>query len=188
MVLHNDYGYEPWSALFGGMITASVFLFAYISHIYRRFSRKPENLSIKRVFYLAFFVVFIICAKGLWFISGKSFNGAHIRKEFTQLHPILRVAVSTLVNLDDSLIVTDAARQPGDYKKMRLSPKPKSLHYKQGNGFVHAIDLRTRDRSEIRNLLVTGYFKLMGFQTLRHNEAGDHLHISINCHEKPWAM
>ena len=103
------------------------------------------------------------------------------------MHPILRLSVSTLVYIDKDLIITDAKRLPEDYKKMGLREKGHSLHYKQNNGYAHALDLRTNNRSKIRNFLIRSYFRLMGFNTHRHVGTSDHLHISLMSHDRPYA-
>ena len=95
------------------------------------------------------------------------------------LHPLLRVALSTLILADRDLVVTDLARGPKDYAAMGLSPNDGSLHYVQRDGYTHAADLRTAGRSELKNVLVRVYFWSMGFATLRHVGSGDHLHVEL---------
>lgn len=103
----------------------------------------------------------------------------------SQIHPVLRLATSTLIHIDKDLLITDGQRLPEDYKKMGLKSKSQSLHYKQYTGYTHAIDLRTKNRAEWKNQLVRGYFWLMGFRTLRHKGTTDHLHISLMSHQSP---
>ena len=76
-------------------------------------------------------------------------------------------------------MVTDALRQPVDYSNMGLPTLDNSLHFVQHDGFVHAVDLRTIGRTEWRNALMIGYFRLMGLKTLRHVGTADHLHVSL---------
>ena len=80
--------------------------------------------------------------------------------------------------MDRDLLITDMTRKREDYAAMGLPALRQSLHNPQADGYVHAIDLRTRHRAEIRNWLLETYFELMGFHTLRHGTA-DHLHVSI---------
>ncbi|MCB0686013.1 MAG: hypothetical protein KDC53_05795 [Saprospiraceae bacterium] len=110
-----------------------------------------------------------------------------ISKEYTRLHPILRVGIANLVLLDKDIIITDADRLPEDYHQMGLSSKAHSLHYRQSNGYAHAVDIRTNDRSAIRNFLLKIYFRSMGFHVLRHGGTGDHLHVSLLSHDRPYA-
>jgi hypothetical protein len=81
--------------------------------------------------------------------------------------------------VDESLLITDLSRHPSDYEAMGLSVNPQSLHYPQADGYVHALDLRTKGRGEVRNLLMQGYFAALGFRTLRHEGTADHLHVAL---------
>ena len=45
--------------------------------------------------------------------------------------------------------------------------------------------LRTIRQGELRNALVADYFRLMGFNTLRHVGTADHLHVSLMSHGRP---
>jgi hypothetical protein len=60
---------------------------------------------------------------------------------------------------------------------MGLPVSRESLHYRQADGWVHAVDLRTH--AGLKSLLVQWYFDLMGFDTLRHVGTHDHLHVSL---------
>ena len=124
----------------------------------------------------------------MFFISSDNIKSEGLRKEINELHPILRMGVSTFVLMDGDLIITDASRVPEDYNKMGLKTIKNSLHYKQKDGYAYAIDLRTTRRSEWRNQAMTIYFKLLGFNTLRHTGTGDHLHVSLNCHYRKGAI
>ena len=72
-----------------------------------------------------------------------------------------------------------ARRDPGDYVAMGLTPMEASDHYRQSDGYVHALDLRTRGRPAWRNQVGEWSFRLMGFRVLRHVGTADHLHISL---------
>jgi hypothetical protein len=89
--------------------------------------------------------------------------------------------------LDKKAIVTDASRVPEGYHKMGLKSKTHSLHYIQEDGYVYAIDLRTKGRSEIRNTFLKMYFYIMGFKSMRHVGTADHLHISMPCRFRKFA-
>jgi hypothetical protein len=77
--------------------------------------------------------------------------------------------------------LTDATRKPEDYKSMGLPTNKHSLHYKQIDGYAYAIDIRTNNRSELRNIFLPVYFYILGFKTDRHIGTGDHLHVSMPC-------
>src|SRR5207249_2314672 len=82
--------------------------------------------------------------------------------------PLLRVALSTWILVDGDIVITDVARQRADYAAMGMRPADGSLHYVQADGYIHAVDLRTRGRSEVKNRLVQLYFWSVGLGTLRH--------------------
>ncbi len=89
-----------------------------------------------------------------------------------------------LILVDRDLLITDGSRQPEDYKRMGLKTNNHSLHYKQSDGFSHALDIRTKGRPEWLNKTVQIYFRLMGFNTLRHVGTADHLHVSLMSHDR----
>lgn len=186
---HSHYEWQPWFALMGGAAAAMVLLFVYLSFMHGRVTGKMSSKgALKRRSAIVLILVLGYCAHGLFFLSSKNTKQADIKKEYTSLHPILRLGVSTIVFLDKDLIITDASRVPEDYKKMGLKKKGRSLHYEQKNGFAHALDLRTNGRSDLRNTLLKTYFSLMGFNTLRHVGTGDHLHISLKSFDSPGAI
>ena len=176
----------PIMAIIGGIVGAAFVLAIYLLFFYGRLT--GEVGSVRRKLYLALFVVALYGAHGLFFLSGNNVKHSSIQKEYTSLHPILRLSVSTIIHFDKSLIITDANRQPEDYRKMGLKSKKHSLHYRQSSGYVHALDIRTKNRGMVRNFLLQTYFKLMGFNTLRHGGTGDHLHVSIKSQDRPNAI
>jgi hypothetical protein len=102
-----------------------------------------------------------------------------VRSYYMAVHPILRVALSTVILFDPDLVITDMGRSPEDYARMGLPVNNRTFHYQQADGWVHAIDLRTRGRGAIKNRTVQLYFWLMGFDTLRHVGTADHLHVQL---------
>ncbi len=184
--LHWDYQVYPWLAVIGGIIASGIVLLFYaLYHMYNFTGRLGSLSQIKRTYWVVTALVLVYCAPGLLYLSAANAKSDTVRKEFRTLHPVLRLGISTLVILDKNLILTDANRYPEDYGKMGLPTKNHSLHYKQSNGFVHAVDLRTRGKSEWRNHLVSWYFRALGFNTLRHVGTADHLHVSISSHDRP---
>ncbi len=144
--------------------------------------------ALKRRSVIALLLVFGYSIYGLFFLSNSNAKSSEVHAEFTKLHPIIRISVSTILFLDQELLITDSSRKPEDYRKMGLPSKKRSLHYKQSTGYVHAIDIRTKGRSDTRNELLLWYFKLMGFNTLRHKGTEDHLHVSLNSKDSPGAI
>jgi hypothetical protein len=184
--LYEDQNWGSWLAMLGAGLFTAVLLIIYMIFFYGKLTGKVG--SVKNKLKLALFLMVIYSLHGLYFFSESNAKHSEVQKEFTSLHPILRISISTIIHLDKGLILTDANRQPEDYKKMGLKTKKNSLHYRQKNGFVHAFDVRTKNRSELRNALLQTYFKLMGFNTLRHGGTADHLHISLTSKDRPWAI
>ena len=113
------------------------------------------------------------------YFSSANAKSERVRAYYASLHPLLRVALSTLILADRDLVVTDLARGPESYAAMGLTPNDGSLHYLQRDGYTHAADLRTAGRGVLKNRLVQLYFWSMGFTTLRHVVTGDHLHVEL---------
>lgn len=183
---HEQYHLLPWLSLLGGMTLSAFLIFIYIVYIQGHYTGKVGNLkSLRNRYWLALALVLVYCIPGVLFISAANAKHKEVQKEFTSLHPILRLGLSTLVFLEGNLLITDANRKPEDYARMGLRTKGHSLHYKQSDGYAHAVDIRTIGHSTLRNTLVQTYFRLMGFNTLRHVGTADHLHISIMSHDRP---
>ncbi len=185
---HVHYHFFPWLSILGGVLLTALVLFIYFTFIYGRiFGDVGDVRSFKRRGLLAILIVLLYCLHGIFYVSSNNMKNTALQREITQVHPILRLSVSTIIHLDKKLVITDANRLPEDYQKMGLRSKKHSLHYKQKNGYTHALDLRTSQRSEFRNFLVKVYFQLMGFNALRHGGTGDHLHVSLLSHDRPYA-
>ncbi|MEM9819927.1 MAG: hypothetical protein AAF985_02600 [Bacteroidota bacterium] len=186
---HEHHVWSPWLSISGGVVVTTLLLFVYLTFMYGRLTGKLGNSSaLKRRSVMALILVLGYSTYGLVFLSGSNVKHEEVKKEYTSLHPILRLSISTILFLDKDLLLTDAKRSPEDYKRMGLKTKKRSLHYPQSNGFVHAVDIRTKGRSEWRNFLLTTYFKLMGLNTLRHVGTADHLHISLKSFDHPGAI
>ena len=178
--LYRHYGVPTWLALLAGVLLTALVLLLYASWVAKRVSGKrrvPVNLT--RVL---FAVVGAYCLYTLIYLSSLNVKHDEIRREYRSLHPLLRVAASTFILVDSDMVITDMQRQAEDYERMGLPLYERSLHFVQDDGYAHAVDLRTIGRSEWRNFLMTGYFKAMGFRTLRHTGTADHLHISLPMH------
>ena len=175
--LHEAYELIAWGAILGGVLGSALLILLYLTYLQGRLTGRRG--SIRRTYGLALALVTVYCLPGLFYLSASNAKHEEVRREFTRLHPVLRLGVSTLTVLDRGLIVTDADRQPEDYGRMGLPVNRRSLHYRQSSGYAHAVDIRTVGRNGLRNALITGYFRLMGFHTLRHVGTADHLHVSI---------
>jgi len=186
--LHFQQGLHTNIALIASTIGTSILLMIYFSVLYGKWTKRKAKIKyLRRRFALLFFFVGIFTLHGIMFVSSDNTKTSSVQKEFRSLQPILRLGCSTLFLLDKKAIITDASRQPEDYKKMGLKTLKNSLHYPQEDNYAYAIDLRTNNRSEIRNKALQGYFYLMGFKTLRHVGTADHLHVSMPCRYRPYA-
>ena len=166
-----------WPSLALAAIATATLLGLYASWASRRFGAGPANreLIARSVFGVALaYVVYMLV-----FIASANVKSEDVRTEYRSMHPLLRVASSALILVDPAAIVTDAGRSPQDYRRMGLSPVEASLHFVQDDGYVHALDLRTNGRSELRNRSIQAAFWMLGFHTLRHVGTDDHLHVSL---------
>lgn len=117
---------------------------------------------------LLFAVVGGYAVYGLLYLSAANAKTPELREYYTSLHPLMRIGASTFLLFDREAVVTDLGRTAEDYRKMGLPVNETSLHFRLEDRFVHALDLRTTGRTELRNDLTAGYFRVMGFRTLRH--------------------
>lgn len=178
---HEHYHVAAWMSLFFGILFTAALLFLYVTYLQSKII--PKTFSPKmmqRNYAIALTLVLLYCANGVWSISTANVKEATVKQEFRSLHPILRLSISTLILLDKDLILTDAERKPEDYREMGLASKRQSLHYEQSTGYAHAVDIRTKGHSWIRNILIRAYFRLMGFNTLVHTGTAEHLHVSLS--------
>lgn len=183
---HEQFRLGPALSIIAGVGITAILLFLYFTVFYSQFTGSIGNgASIKRRAMWALAITFLYAVHGIFYLSSSNLKNDEVRNEINKTHPILRLSVSTIVYLDKDLIITDGSRVPEDYTRMGLKKKSHSLHYRQSNGYAHALDLRTNNRSVIRNFLIRNYFRLMGFRTLRHVGTDDHLHISLMSHDRP---
>ncbi len=160
-----------------GVVTAAVLLFL-IAWIVAKVLRFPRGIRwiMSRGGGLA---VFGMVGMGLTTIAAEHVKSPELTAEYRSLHPLLRLATSTLVLLDPRAVVTDASRTPDDYAAWGMPSYDRSLHFVQDDGYAHAVDLRTLGRPEWRNRLTRAGLQLMGFSTLRHTGTADHLHVEV---------
>lgn len=184
--LHDHYAFQGWFCMLLGAMVAAVILFAYVNYLYDYYIGKALNTRVlQRNYAIVLIIVLIYCFNSIWSISAANVKEADVRQEFRSLHPVLRLGISTLILIDKNLILTDAERKPEDYRDMGLPSKRYSLHYAQSTGYAHAVDIRTKGHSWLRNKLIESYFRLMGFNTLMHAGTAEHLHISLSSRDRP---
>lgn len=171
------FGWPAWPAVgFGASLSA----LAASAGIFLALRRLEVELSFPALATRAVLpALAVFCAFSLFTLSGTNAKSPEVRASYARLHPALRLAVGTLRLLDPRVVLTDIERCPRSYRAMRLRRPRASAHYHQGDGTVHAIDLRTHGRGRLRNALVQLYFEALGFETLRHVGTADHLHVGL---------
>ncbi len=187
--LHVHQHTYPSLSILGGMILSTLLVIVYLVFVYGYTTGYWTSLqTLKKIAWIALFLVGAYSLHALLFLAKHNAKTPAIQQQYTKLHPILRLGISTVLFLDKDVMITDAQRQPEDYRKMGLPSKKRSLHYPQKDGYVHAVDIRTKGHFEVRNFLLKMYFYSMGFNTLRHVGTEDHLHISILSHDSPYGI
>ena len=174
---YRQWGLEAWASLAVSAAATALLLALYAWTVSRRLGagkRLRQLMSRLAALAAAAFVVY-----SLLVIAGGNAKSEEVRAEYSALHPLLRMAVSVFVLVDAEAVITDAARTPEFYARAGLPPNESSLHFRQDDGFVHALDLRTIGRPEWRNRAAELAFRAMGFHTVRHVGTADHLHVSL---------
>lgn len=185
--LYESLGWYPWFALIAMFALVFLILLVYVAMIWDAVfgANKITRSSLKGKIVFLLILMTLYGGYTLFSLSQAHAKTEKIKKEYLALHPFVRIAAGTFVFLDSDLMITSGSRVQEDYKNMGLKTLKNSLHYKQADGYVHAIDLRTKGRSALRNTLTTWYFRAMGFNTLRHVGTADHLHVSLSVKGKP---
>ncbi len=177
-VFFYEHGRVPaWLALLVAALLTTWLVTLYASWLLRTLTGRSPVLLIAK--WVALPLVVFYCGFSLLYLSRVNAK-PEVRAYYTSLHPLLRIALSTWILVDDRLVVTDMRRSREDYPRMRLPVNETSLHYRQADGWVHAVDLRTAHRGWVRNRMVQVYFWMMGFDTLRHVGTADHLHVQLD--------
>jgi hypothetical protein len=170
-------GTPAWLAVVGAMLVTMALVALYGYWLSRRLKGRARVKTIVR--WVGVPIVAAWCLSALFTLARVNAKSDEVHSYYLSVHPILRVALSTVILMDPDLVVTDMARKPQDYVRMGLPINERTKHYEQPDGWVHAIDLRTRGHSEIANRLVQFYFWSMGLSTLRHVGTADHLHVQL---------
>jgi hypothetical protein len=188
--LHVSLQAPVWAALGTGSFLTFLLLYFYLNYLTRLISGKKKTKDKAKRFNLraALIVMGAFTSFTLLYISASNVKTSTVQSEYSSMHPLLRIAVSVLVLFDRDAVITDMARSHADYAEMNLAEKKRSLHYPQTDGYVHALDLRTKGRGNGRNQWIDAYFRVMGFRTLRHTGTEDHLHVSLMIHDNPNAL
>ncbi len=177
IALYADYGVNQWLAITCGVGAATIVIMVYVRYLAVKLGvGRLVTLSRSRA------AVVLVGAFTIWsllFISAANVKSDEVRTTYRETHPLLRMSLAVLVVFDRGAVVTDMRRQAADYQRMGLPVNERSLHLRQADGYVHAVDLRTLRRSGVRNFFVASYFRAIGLTTIRHVGTADHLHVSL---------
>lgn len=177
VLLYSNYHINGWLALSLGVLAKVLLLVAYGGIFIYKFGmgKKAFMNIIQGVLVLAM----AFALYGIMYHSSLNTESEKVHSYYRSLHPIMRVALSTVTLADSDMVITDIRRRPKDYQKMGLSENKQSLHYLQENGYVHAVDLRTKGRPVWKNWLFENVLKLLGLSTIRHVGTEDHIHVYL---------
>ena len=174
---YSHYRYPSWLALAVGAGCTAIIVAGYAAWLSHRLTGRARLLALARGVALPFVLAY--CGYTLVYLSSLNAKSERVRAYYSSLHPLLRVALSTWMLVDNDIVITDLARRPDDYVGMGLTVYDGSLHYVQQDGYAHAADLRTIGRGVVKSRLVQLYFWGMGFDTQRHAGTADHLHVEL---------
>jgi hypothetical protein len=174
---YEERGWPAWLAVVAAGSATLMLVALYGLWLTRRISGQARFSGVVK--WVAFPLVLGYCSHALAYVSKSNASADGVRTEYRATHPLLRLALSTLILAKPDLLITDLARVPADYPRMGLPVNDRTLHYRQRDGWAHAVDLQTNGRGEIVSRFVEIYFRVMGFRTLRHVGTGDHLHVEL---------
>src|SRR5206468_10250145 len=161
-----------WLALLVAAFLSGTVVTVYADWLASKFTTKGGKggraLIIPLAKWVALPLVVFYCGYSLLYVASVNAKSGPVRAYYRSVHPLLRLALSTLILVDRDMLITDTGRQPEDYTRMGLPTNSRTRHYRQADGWIHAVDLRTTGRGMIKNRGVQFYFWLMGFDTRPH--------------------
>src|SRR4029077_11006985 len=126
-------GYPTGLVLAGGVACTTVVVTAYAAWAWHRFTGRVRLALVARRVALPLVVAY--SAYALVYLSAGNAKSPQVRAYYSSLHPLLRVALSTVILFDRDLMVTDLARRAADYRAMGLPTNAGPFHYPQPNGY-----------------------------------------------------
>lgn len=174
---YSKLGWSPWLAVGGAVVLTLAIIALYATLLARRMLPGTRASAMARTIAVPAAASWLLYS--MLFLARVNAKSDNVQSYYWSLHPVLRAAVSTVMIVDPSAVVTDMQRVPADYGRMGLPVNKTTRHYVQADGWVHAVDIRTTGRSEPRNVALQFYFWAMGFSTLRHVGTADHLHVQL---------
>ncbi len=182
MYAYQSLGWGTWSSIGLGVFSTVVVLSGYATWLWRTVTGEGRLRRIVQPVLIAVFAGYGV--SGLLYLSSGQARNPELADHYASLHPLMRLGASTYFLFDRDGVVTDLGRTAEDYLAMGLTIEEASLHFKLADPYVHAMDLRTMGRSARRNRLTVAYFRIMGFRSLYHVAAADHLHVSLPMREE----
>ncbi len=177
MYAYQSMGWGTWWSIGLGIFGTTLVFSAYLTWLWTRITGEGRVRQFLPRALIA--VVAGYSMHGLLYLSAGNSADPELGEYHASLHPLMRLGASTYFLFDRNGVVTDLERTAEDYLGMGLPMNETSLHFKLGDRYVHAMDLRTTGRSDWRNRLTAAYFRFMGFPSLHHISAADHLHVSL---------
>ena len=177
MYAYQQWGWDTWPSLTVG-VSATAFAFLAYTAWLRKWATEKHRGSMVMQRVLAVAIVGY-SGYGLLYLSPANAKSPELREYYSSLHPLMRMGASTYLLFDRDGVVTDPERTVEDYLRIGVPVNEALLHFRLEDRYVHAMDIRTIDRSEWRNRLTVMYFQLMGFQNLHRVGTANHLHISL---------
>lgn len=177
MYAYQSLGWGTWSSIGLGIFGTVVVFSAYATWLWSRVTGEGRWPRILRPVLIA--VVAGYGIYGLLYLSSGSAKDPDLGDYYMSLHPLMRLGASPFFLFDRNAVVTNLERRVEDYLAMGLSLNEAALHFKVGDRYVHAMDIRTTGRNPRRNALTVAYFRIMGFRSLQHVDSADHLHVSL---------
>jgi hypothetical protein len=177
VAMYVNYQLNGWIALLAGVAATIFLLIGYALFFAFQYGQKVSLHKYLRRGIVGLVVAYTLY--GLLYFSGVHAKTEQIKSYYHSLHPIMRVALATTTLANSDLLITDIQREPSDYTQMGLAQNPRSLHYIQSDGYVHAVDLRTKGRWAWENWLTQITFDIAGLETIRHVGTADHLHVYL---------
>lgn len=177
VLAHEGWGLGPWASLAVGVAAVSAILAANAWIVGRMMGTGPGTRRLLDRGAVAMAVAFVLYG-AIWAGAANAADPA-VRERYRALHPVLQVATGLIFVADPGRVVTDRARTLEDFRLLGLPAGEATLHFPGGDGFVQAVDFRTRGRPEWGNRAVELGFWLLGLHPLRHRGMADHLHVSI---------
>ena len=124
-----DHGAHVWVAIVGAAGLTMALVLIYAAGLGRQLHGRARVRSLLR--WIALPIVAAWCLSSLFYLARVNAKSDEVRGYFLSVHPILRVALSTVILVDPGIVITDMARRPSDYGRMGLPMNDKSMHFEQ---------------------------------------------------------